>query len=64
MLHDLIYMWNIKSKQKKKIPPNENRLTDTENTLVVASGEGKVGNGVKVSRVGHRAQLRDWGSIL
>ena len=34
-----IYMWNLKSKINERTKQRENRLTDTENNLVVAGGE-------------------------
>ena len=38
-------MWNLKNKTHKYIQPNRNRLTDTENKLVVIHGEREAGRG-------------------
>ena len=39
--YDIVYMWNLKSKNDTK----RNRLTDLENELMVTSG-GRVGGGI------------------
>ena len=42
--YDITYMWNLKIRYKTYLW-NKNRLTDIENRLVVAKGEGRVGEG-------------------
>ena len=38
-MYDLIFMWSVKNKTNEQTKQNRNRLTDTENKLVVARGE-------------------------
>ena len=40
MPYGLVYMWNLKYKTKDWTKQNRNRLTDTENKLLVTKGEG------------------------
>ena len=44
ILHDFIYMWNLKNKTSK-YNKKRNRLTYIENKLVVSSGERDEGRG-------------------
>ena len=37
--YDIIYMWNLKKKKIQMNLLNQNRLTDIENTLIVAERE-------------------------
>ena len=41
--YDFIYMWNLQSKINEQTKQSENRLTDTENNLIVARGERSQG---------------------
>ena len=41
ILDDVTYMWNLKKFYKWTDLQNRNRLTDTENNLMVAGGEGE-----------------------
>ena len=42
--YDITYMWNLNYDTNKHIYETENRPTDTENRLVVATGEGRIGS--------------------
>ena len=48
--YDIAYMWNLKYDTNELYLQNRNRLTDIENRLVVAKGEG-VGEG-RTERLG------------
>ena len=46
--YDITYIWNLKYDTNGTYLQNRNRLTDTENRLVVAKGEGGGGEGLGV----------------
>ena len=46
MPYDITYMWNLKYDRNN--PQNRDRLTDTENRLVVAKAEGLGKDGLQV----------------
>ena len=41
--YDIVYMWNLKHDTNELIYKTEKRLTDIENGLVIAKGEGRQG---------------------
>ena len=47
MPSDFTYMWNLEKKRNKQ---NRNKLIDTENILMVARWEGRLGRWVKKGR--------------
>ena len=42
-MHDIAYMWNLKTLDKLTYLQNRNRVTDIENNLMVTSGGSRGG---------------------
>ena len=54
-----MYVESKKNTTNKWIEPKKSRLTDTENKLVVTSGEGKIGAGEwEVQTIGYKMSSR------
>ena len=51
VLYDITYIWNQKNTNKLMNITKRSRLTDTENKLVVTSGEREGGTGKKGQKI-------------